>query len=370
MLAEKGFAPVPSKDVNDFDLRGRLWELLYALAAKRIFFMATDHFSDREFYEWLEKNWLPGEAADLPADSEWNCHVDVSESGTKTMTGEQLFLSYYADEEMRSVIQKDSPETTLPPKLHHPFTRDTYLPKPHAPISADRPLFEFDDESDDEDNDEPSFLQDDADDEDEDDEDSEVDDPLGLAAVDREIKRHSQQKRHHEQPRKPDLAIHAVDEEMREWIEEVIAKSQDGNGESLVRPIDLFRESDYTPMPAAELTEETIAPALWELLHEMSRLNLYIAHTDHYSDVQLYTEITRTVIHQKILIPEILAVAACYHDCLEHAAADPITLWLTYYADEIHRAKWKRSHPGVKLPEAKSRPHQRDWRLPQPPIRT
>lgn len=355
MLAEHGYVPKPSKTVDDFELRGRLWELIYALAAKRIFFFATDHFSDREFYDWLEVNWLPGEAADLPPDSEWNCHVDVSESGTATMTGEQLYLRYYADDDVRRMILEDDPSAKIPDKVPTPFNRDAFMPRPHEPVKNDAPLIDL----------ESSEENDDADD----DELEDDDDPLGLASVDREIQKISQQNQAKDASPMPEAPPILGDEALQDWIEQVIEKSKRDGGHTMVRPIDLFREADYTPMPAAELTEETVAPALWELLHEMSRLNLFVTHTDHLSNDELYTELTRTVIHHKILIPEIMAMASCYHDFLDHGKQAPNQLWLTYYADDEARKDWSRNHPGQSIPAKKRPPFHRDWQLPHPPMR-
>jgi hypothetical protein len=187
MLVEQGYAVLPSAAVSKYELRGRLWELLYAMAGKRIFFFHTDHLSDREFYLWLETQWMPGAAADLPPESEWNCHVDVSESGTANINGEKLALRYYADDATRANWQQEHPGQPLPPHQTLPFHRDRILPRPHSPILNDWPLphfvmeemAKFDQAAD--------RLLDEVSEDSEEDEDG--DDPLGLAAVDREIHR-------------------------------------------------------------------------------------------------------------------------------------------------------------------------------------
>jgi hypothetical protein len=58
IFAHSGYAPLPPSELDDRQLPGRLWELLYAAAARRFFFRFTDHLSDREFYTLLWERWL------------------------------------------------------------------------------------------------------------------------------------------------------------------------------------------------------------------------------------------------------------------------------------------------------------------------
>jgi hypothetical protein len=359
ILSDEGFIPIPSKQVSDFELRGRLWQLLYALAAKRIYFFYTDHFSDREFYAWLEKHWLPGNAARLPENSEWNCHVDVSEYGDGAMASDELFLKYYADDEIRAEIQKDAPETQLPPRVPRPYHRDAFLPRPHAPTPHD--LLNEERSADETDSAEGDYFVDE-----EVDEDAEEDDPLGLAAIDREINR--QRRQPPSPPTSKHTTLYAIREDLQEWLEEILEKQSEHAGHRCVRPLDLFREFRYAPLPLAELTDETIAAALWELLHELSRIRLFLCHTDHLSDEQLYALLTQQVLHEKQLIPEVMAVACCYHDFLRDDDPRSEEIWLRYYATESDREIWAEDHPQTKLPEKKTPPFHRDWQLPKRPL--
>src|SRR5208282_4018851 len=45
-----GYEPLPPSELDDRQLPGRLWELLYAAAARRFFLCSTNHLSDRELY--------------------------------------------------------------------------------------------------------------------------------------------------------------------------------------------------------------------------------------------------------------------------------------------------------------------------------
>jgi len=50
IFARYGYAPTPPGELNDRQVPGRLWELLYAAAARQFFFCFTDHLNDRDCY--------------------------------------------------------------------------------------------------------------------------------------------------------------------------------------------------------------------------------------------------------------------------------------------------------------------------------
>jgi hypothetical protein len=200
----------------------------------------------------------------------------------------------------------------------------------------------------------------DEDEDDDDDEDfDEENDPLGLAAVDREI-----QRRGLVVQEDPDDFLPSAN-----LTPDAFSSDFNPDEETFLRPIDILRQRNYSPLPMAELTDETVAPALWELLHELCRMNFFIVHTDHLSDAVLYHELTRTVLYQKVIIPELIETAACYHDCLHQREDEALQLWLKYYATGPQRLKWETQNTAEALPPSVEPPYQRDWHLPQLPVR-
>ena len=99
ILRRLGYEPLPPSQIDDFQIRGRLWELLYALAARRFYLYDTNHLSDRELYTWLHDDWLNEQTCDIPPEAEWNCRVSPDGSGSDEDS--QIWLRYYADEEIR-----------------------------------------------------------------------------------------------------------------------------------------------------------------------------------------------------------------------------------------------------------------------------
>ncbi len=127
ILARFGYAPLPPAELDDRQLPGRLWEMLYAAAARRLFICSTNHLSDRELYAEL---WTRGlrEPAHLPGRNPrggW-FHDFLGSWGEAEM---QSWLRYYASDEERAKHAKEWPKTPMPPKEKPSFNRDWRLPK-------------------------------------------------------------------------------------------------------------------------------------------------------------------------------------------------------------------------------------------------
>src|SRR2546425_2429987 len=165
IFARCGYAPSPPAELEERQLPGRLWELLYAAAARRFFFCSTNHLSDRELYILLWEQWLDEPTADIPPEAETNTTTIISEFNVGGMTHEEIWLRYYADEADRKLWRSTDPDFVFPPHEDPPCDRDRFLPVPPIPLEAHAGWLPGDDD--------PP-------------EDDELD-PLGLADVDREI---------------------------------------------------------------------------------------------------------------------------------------------------------------------------------------
>jgi hypothetical protein len=122
LLARHGLqSPLPDA-VAPREVRGRLWELVYALAALGHHFLRTDHLTDGEFYRWLHEEWLPGEAE------------AGAEAGPVMVVGPrrcpELWLACYATEEERAAWAVNCPQPTLPARVVPGQPRDIWLPRP------------------------------------------------------------------------------------------------------------------------------------------------------------------------------------------------------------------------------------------------
>jgi hypothetical protein len=319
ILRRQGYVPLPPGDIDDFQMRGRLWELLYALAGRRFFLYDTNHLSDRELYSWLCNDWLNQETCDTPPEAEWNCRLSPNEEN------EDIYLRYYADEEIRQKWAKHFPETIIPPHEQPPYDRDRWLPEPpvpRQPIDFDPgELFALDEDI------AETPVQEDA-------------DPLGLSAVDAELSGLSN-------------------------CDDLLAITGGEQPDSWQRPIDKLKQSGQALLPPAELTDETLTAKLWELLHNLACHGFYVQHTDHLSDCEVYSELWERGLREESLLPGKCKTGGWFHDFIGSWGDEDMQIWLRFYATDQERAKHHQDYPKDQLPPKEPRPSNRDWRTPK-----
>jgi hypothetical protein len=126
-LVQRGVAMVPPAELDYVALSAKLWEVIRELAEMRCFLHDTDHFNDRELYDWLWSGGLWEETPDhsgLP-DAAWHS----SPIGGGTLEDTTIRLKFYADEEERQRWHLDFPDDPIPEHAALPFDRDRHLPK-------------------------------------------------------------------------------------------------------------------------------------------------------------------------------------------------------------------------------------------------
>lgn len=326
ILARLGFEPPPPEALDDMQLRGRLWELIYAMAARRFYLSCTDHLSDRELHRWLHKRWLPEAAADMPPEAEWNARISPVCDGDD-MENTTTWLRYYADEDERRQFSPDEIPAHEDPK----HDRDRFLPDAPLPRAA------ICDEDFTEECDDMPFGG--ADEED--------DDPLGLNAVDEAIRADREES---------DTGAMAFDDD-GEPIEE-----------DWQQPLAVLRRQGVPLLPPDEHTDETIGAGLWELLHELACQGFYVLHTDHLTDRQLYAALWKDSLREPAMLPGRCLTAAWYHDFTGSGSEADELLHLRYYATDVEWAEARRDRPEMKLPAREQLVANRDWRLPKGPF--
>jgi hypothetical protein len=328
-----GYAPLPPSELDDRQLPGRLWEWLYAAAARRFFICSTDHLSDRELYTMLWEQWLDKPTADIPLEAETNTTTVVSEFDARGMTSEEIFLRYYADEDDHALWHSTDPDFVFPPHEDPPYDRDRLLPTPPIPFEAHAGWLPGDDD--------PP-------------EDAEPD-PLGLGEVDREIGAAQTESTPEGLPGDPpNPALEAQLEAMEP--------------ENWTPPAQDLAEHNIPLLPPAEITDETLTPILWELLHNLAQRGFYVLHTDHLSDRELYAELWERGLREPAHLPGRNPRGGFFHDFLGSWGDDDMQLWLRFYASDEDRGKHAKDWPKDAIPSKEKPPFNRDWRLPKGPF--
>ena len=334
ILASQGYAPLPPPELDDRQLPGRLWELLYAAAARRFFFISTDHLSDRDFYTLLWEQWLDEPTADIPLEAKTNTTLIVSELNVNGMTQEEIWMRYYAEEADRIML---TPGEIIPPHEDPPFDRDCFLPPPPIPLEAHAGWLPGDDSPSDEKNDDES-------------------DPLGLAEVDREIAA-AKTETTPDEPPAFDPSNPALEAQLRA-----------AEPENWTPPAQKLVAENIPLLPPDEITDETLTPILWELLHNVVLQGFYVLHTDHLSDCELYAELWERGLRDPAHLPGRNPRGGWFHDFLGSWGEDDMRLWLRYYASDEERAKHAADWPKDTMPLKEKPPFNRDWRLPKGPF--
>lgn len=326
MLARHGYTPFAPEELSDLQLPGRLWELLYAAAARRFFFHQSDHLSDRELYTLLWEQWLDEPTADIPPEAETNTNMPVSEFNARGMTADEIWQRYYADEIDREKLTESG---EFVPHKDPPFDRDRFLPTAPIPLEAHNGWLPGD--HDPADNDET--------------------DPLGLADVDREI----------EAAMTESSPVEAPDPRLQDQLRATERENWTPAAKELA-------EQNVPLLPPCEVTDETLTPILWELLHNLALRGFYVLHTDHLSDRELYTELWERGLRDPACLPGRNPRGGWFHDFLGSWGEDDMQLWLRFYASAEERAAHLKDWPDETLPAQERLPFYRDWRLPKGPF--
>ncbi|HXF39978.1 MAG TPA: hypothetical protein VN687_09715, partial [Blastocatellia bacterium] len=124
-LEEAGVELSDPDTMDDEKLTARLWEVIEALARKRVFLESTNHLSDRELYTLLWSDELREEIPDMVFDEYSAWHIDLIGSGSEEDI--YLWMKYYADEKTRRQWMKDWPDYEMPDHEDPPYDRDGRL---------------------------------------------------------------------------------------------------------------------------------------------------------------------------------------------------------------------------------------------------
>lgn len=328
IFARDGYAPPPLDGLDPGHLRGRLWELLYAAAGRRQFFHATNHLSDREFYQLLMERWLDEPTVDIPLAEETNTTTIISDYPAGGLSSSEIYRRYYTDGDDFDLGPELLPDPESPPHIDPPFDRDRFLPEPPIPSALG-----------------PAEASGDADSAWDD-----ASDPLCLAAVDREIADHAETP-----PELPSMPGSG-------------AESGAAGPDRWMTPIQRFAEESLPLLPPDEITDEALPSILWELLHHLSRVGVYLRHSDHLDDRELYEDLWKRVLRQPAKLPVGRHHRGWCHDLFGKLNDERREVWLRFLATDDERAERAKRSPGYPLPVKETPAWRRDWRLPKAPI--
>ncbi len=124
-------------------------------------------------------------------------------------------------------------------------------------------------------------------------------------------------------------------------------------------------DSGVAMPPPDAIADADLTTKLWEVLHGLSQLRVYLDETDHLSDRELYTTLWNDVLRTEV--PAIDEIGFNARVQLLSTGGEPeTTLYLKYFADRQWRDDWLKEFPDIEMPDHEDPPYDRDRLMPRP----
>lgn len=119
-------------------------------------------------------------------------------------------------------------------------------------------------------------------------------------------------------------------------------------------------------LPATdELDDDALTAKLWEVIHALAAMNVFLSQTDHWSDRELYDHLWNETLREITVDMPPGSGWNCHIDFLSTGSDEDNELYLKYYADEDYRERWHRDWPNDVIPPHVDPPYERDGKLPK-----
>jgi hypothetical protein len=119
--------------------------------------------------------------------------------------------------------------------------------------------------------------------------------------------------------------------------------------------------------PPEELDDAALTKKLWEVIHGLARINVFLSQTDHWSDRELYEHMWHETLREITMNLPADSGWTSHIDFLSSGSDEDNYLYLKYYADDEWREQWRRDFPNDPIPDHVDPPYDRDSKLPAPP---
>ena len=126
-------------------------------------------------------------------------------------------------------------------------------------------------------------------------------------------------------------------------------------------------ESAGVSLPSPDsLNDQELTAKLWEVIHKLALLRVFIEQTDHLSDRELYRHLWTNSLREETKMLAPVSNSAWHIQILGGGSEEDNQLYLKYYADEASRQQWHEDFPNDPLPAHEDPPYDRDSLLPTP----
>jgi hypothetical protein len=119
-------------------------------------------------------------------------------------------------------------------------------------------------------------------------------------------------------------------------------------------------------LPAPDtLTDAELSAKLWEVIHALARMNVFLSQTDHWSDRELYEHMWTETLREITMDLPPNSGWTHHIDFLSSGSDEDNELYLKYYADDQWREQWHKDFPNDTIPPHVDPPYDRDSKLPK-----
>jgi hypothetical protein len=132
------------------------------------------------------------------------------------------------------------------------------------------------------------------------------------------------------------------------------------------QPFEILVRSGISLPSPAELTDSDLKAKLWDVISALALLGVFLEHTDHLSDRELYLLLWGDVLREEMAIQTGNGPMAFHLDLVGSGSESDLEIYLKYYADDEDRLLWQRESPEDMLPDREVLPFDRDRLLPKP----
>ena len=125
-------------------------------------------------------------------------------------------------------------------------------------------------------------------------------------------------------------------------------------------------ESAGVSLPAPDsLNDQELTAKLWEVIHKLALLRVFIEQTNHLSDRELYAHLWTDSLREETKLMPATENGAYHIQPLGGCSEEDNQLYLKYYADEEWRRHWHKDFPEDSIPDHEDPPYNRDRFLPK-----
>jgi hypothetical protein len=126
-----------------------------------------------------------------------------------------------------------------------------------------------------------------------------------------------------------------------------------------------LRQAGVEMPPPEELDDQQLTAKLWEVIHALARMNVFMSTTNHWNDRELYQRLWHDTLHEITADFPPGSGWNCHIDFLSSGGDEDNRLYLKYYADEEYRQQWHKDWPDEVIPPHEDPPYDRDSKLPK-----